>query len=191
MGLTVTNLIAGPADLYVASFGAVEPTDAAINTVPASAVWTDVGGTNDGVKASIDQNYMKLEADQSVDVLGSRLTGREVIVETAIAEPTLANLVILLNGGTITASAAFQTYDPVNGDTAASQPTYRALLFDGWAPGATPPVPTAVVRSNSQSNTMPVTAVVTFGICRMEQTRTRRAASALNRSQCTVLAPAT
>lgn len=146
MGLTVTNLIAGPADLYVASFGAVEPTDAAINTVPASAVWTDVGGTNDGVKASIDQNYMKLEADQSVDVLGSRLTGREVIVETAIAEPTLANLVILLNGGTITASAAFQTYDPVNGDTAASQPTYRALLFDGWAPGATPLRRRVIVR---------------------------------------------
>ncbi len=138
MGLTVTNLIAGPADLYVAAFGGAEPADSAVATIPASAVWTDMGGTNDGVKLSIDQNYMKLEADQSVDVLGSRLTGREIMIETSLAEPTLANLVILLNGGTITASAAFATYDPVNADTSATQPTYRAAIMDGWAPGASP-----------------------------------------------------
>jgi hypothetical protein len=37
MPVTTTNLIQGPATLYVGAFGAAEPTDALINTAPAAA----------------------------------------------------------------------------------------------------------------------------------------------------------
>jgi hypothetical protein len=145
MGVTVTNLLAGPGTLYTGAFGATEPTDAAINTVPASATWTDMGGTQDGLKVSIKQDYFELEVDQVVDIPGRRLQKREVEVETNLAEVTLENVLLSLNGGTITASATFKTYD-ADSALAGSVPTYKAMLFDGWAPGLTPFTRRVVVR---------------------------------------------
>lgn len=135
MAVTALNLTAGPGVLYTGAFGATEPADSAVNTSPSASTWTDAGGTNDGVKVNITQDYFALDVDQVVDVPGRRLSKRDVQVETNLAETTLANLSLALNGGTVTASAAFSTYDPAN-DNAATQPTYKALLFDGWAPGA-------------------------------------------------------
>jgi hypothetical protein len=136
MGVTVTNLTAGPGDLYTGAFGAAEVFGTAWSA-PSSAVWTDAGGTMDGVKLSIDQNYFELEVDQVVDVPGRRLTKRETKLETSLAEPTMANLALTLNDGTVTASAGTFAYDPAN-TTSATQQTYKAVLFDGWAPGTTP-----------------------------------------------------
>lgn len=133
MGVTATNLIAGPGTLYAGLFGATEPADSTVATAPSASTWTDMGGTQDGVQISINLDYFELEVDQIVDIPGRRLTKRDLQVKTNLAEATLANLTVSLNGGTVTASAAFSTYDPAN-DTAATQPTYRALLFDGWAP---------------------------------------------------------
>jgi len=140
MGVTVTNLVAGPADVYTGAFGASETgLFVAAWSLPSSATWTDIGGTDDGVKLVIDQNYMELQVDQIVDIPGRRLTKREITIETKMAEPTAANLKVALNAGTITASAgAFTQFDPIQGDTSATQPTYAAILFDGWAPGTTP-----------------------------------------------------
>lgn len=138
MGVTAINLSAGPADLYVGNFGAAEPADSAVASVPSSAAWTDMGGTMDGVTLTIDQKYFALEADQSPDRLGSRLQSREVRVETQLAEVTLANIQFALGGGTVASSASFATYDPQAGTTAASQPNYRSMIVDGWAPGASP-----------------------------------------------------
>lgn len=138
MGVTVTNLTAGPADIYTAAFGAAETgLFVAAWSAPASATWTDMGGTDDGIKLVIDQNYMELQVDQIVDIPGRRLTKREITVETKMAEPTMANLKLALNAGTVTASAAFTQFDPVTGDTSATQPNYTAVLFDGWAPATT------------------------------------------------------
>lgn len=136
MGVTVTNLTAGPGDLYTGAFGAAEVYGLAWSA-PSSAVWTDAGGTNDGVKLVIKQTYMVLEVDQLVDEPGRRLTKREIGLETDLAEPTLVNVQLALNGGTVTASAGSTSFDPVTGDTSATQVTYKSLLFDGWAPGVT------------------------------------------------------
>ncbi len=133
MAATVTNLIMGPADLYVGSFGATEPLDTAINTTPASSSWTDVGGTQDGVKITIDQEYTELEVDQIVDVPGARLTKRVVEVETNLAEATLENLKFLLNDGTAASGSGYKSLEPVYASSA-TQPTYRAVLLDGYAP---------------------------------------------------------
>jgi len=88
-------------------------------------------------KLNIDQNYFELEVDQVVDVPGRRLQKRETKLETSLAEPTMANLALTLNDGTVTASAGTFAYDPAN-TTSATQQTYKSVLFDGWAPGATP-----------------------------------------------------
>jgi hypothetical protein len=133
MAVTVTNLIAGPGTLYTGAFGATEPTDALINTAPSASTWTDTGGTQDGVSINVEREFFKLTVDQLVDVPGRRLTERDIQVVTNLAEPTLANFQLANNSGTVTASAAYATYEP-DDTVAATQPPYKALLFDGYAP---------------------------------------------------------
>lgn len=133
--VTTSNLVQGPADGYTGLFGATEPADSAVGSTPSASAWTDIGGTLDGTTITVTQEYAELMVDQIVDVPERRLTKRDMTVATRMAEPTLANFAVALNGGTVTASAAYSTYDP---DVASSvtQPTYKALIVDGWAPGA-------------------------------------------------------
>jgi hypothetical protein len=118
--------------MYTGLFGAAEPADTAINSTPQASAWTDAGGTADGVKLVVDQTYTALEVDQIVDRAGSRLTKRDMSVETVMAEPTLENLSMLMNGGTAASGAGFKSYEPASASSA-TQPNYSAVLFDGWA----------------------------------------------------------
>lgn len=133
MAVTTTNLIAGPATLYVGAFGATEPADSAVNSAPVASTWPDVGGTQGGARLTAEVEYFELTVDQMVDIPERRLTSRNLGIETNLAEPTLVNVKLAFNGGTITASAAYSVYDP-DADVAASQPTYSAAILDGWAP---------------------------------------------------------
>lgn len=133
MAVTTTNLIQGPASLYQGLFGAVEPADTAVNAVPPASSWTDLGGTQDGVKLSVDQTYSELEVDQITVRVGSRLTKVDFTIETSLAEATLENLSMSLNGGTAASGAGWKSYDP-NVSSSATQPTYFAVIMDGYAP---------------------------------------------------------
>jgi hypothetical protein len=135
MSVTATNLILGPATLYYGLFGSAEPLDTQVNTTPAASAWTDAGGTLGGVKLTINQTYTVLNVDQVVDVVGRRLTSRDIQVVTQLAEPTLQNMQLALNGGTLVtgSGAAPTTYDPATA-LSASQPLYNALMIDGWGP---------------------------------------------------------
>lgn len=138
MSVTVSNLILGPGTMYTGAFGAVEPLDSAVNLAPATSSWTDVGGTLNGLALAIDQQYTEMTVDQLVDSIGRRLTKREFTVTTQLAEPTLANLSVSLNGstqtsGAITSGGTYQTVEPLFA-TSATQPTYIAMLIDGYAP---------------------------------------------------------
>lgn len=133
MSVTTTNLIMGPATLYLGDFGATEPTDTTVNSAPAASAWTDLGGTQDGVKLTIDQTYTDLEVDQVVDVAGARLTKRLFTVETNLAEPTLENLKYILNDGTAASGSGYKSFEPTYASSA-TQPTYRAVLLDGYGP---------------------------------------------------------
>jgi hypothetical protein len=135
MSVTTTNLIMGPADLYSGAFGATEPADTAVNATPAASAWTDIGGTDGGVKLTVDQKFTELKVDQIVDRVGSRLTSRDFIVETNLAEPTIANLSLALNGGTAATGAGYSSLEPLYASSA-TQPTYIAVLFDGYAPSS-------------------------------------------------------
>jgi hypothetical protein len=133
MSITATNLILGPGTLYNGLFGATEPADTAVNTTPAASAWTDMGATDGGVTLTIDQKYTELTVDQVVDSLGRRLTQREILIDTNLAEPTLANLSLSINGGTAATGAGFSSLDPLN-VTSATQPNYFAVILDGYAP---------------------------------------------------------
>jgi hypothetical protein len=94
-----------------------------------------MGGTTDGVKLSIENTYGELEVDQIVERVGSRLTKRQTMVETNMAEVTLNNLAYALNGGTQASGSGYLTYEP-DAASSATQPAYSAVMFDGWAPGS-------------------------------------------------------
>lgn len=127
MAVTATNLIQGPATIYAGTFGATEPTTIA----DAFGVgWTDLGGTKDGIKLSIEQTFADLTVDQVVDIIARRRTGRTMSIATSLAEATLENLARVLSNTAPTAGSL----DLDNGLTAFS-PAYGAVAFDGIAPG--------------------------------------------------------
>src|SRR5690606_33834314 len=140
MAANVVNLVQGPATVYINDFGAAEPANGDVNNAPSvTAGWVDHGGTTDGCDLSINEEYKELEVDQVVDIPGRRLVKRDMSVKTNLAEPTLQNLLYALNdanGGSLGASGAGYagTYEPAFTDSA-TQPTYRALILHGWAPG--------------------------------------------------------
>ncbi len=139
MSVTASNLVLGPATLYVAAFGATEPLDSTVtpngptNGIPSSP-WTDVGGTDGGVTFEVDSTYTDLSVDQIIMNVGSRLTELKMQVTVKLSEVTLANLNTALNNIGVTSSGSgYSTLDiPVT--SAASQPQYSALIIDGWAP---------------------------------------------------------
>lgn len=135
MSVTVSNLVQGPATLYIGAFQATEPLDAAVNATPQASAWTDLGGTVDGAELTIKQEYKELEVDQVVDIPGRRLVKRDLTVKTKLAEPTFANLVYALNDGTTATGTGFSSFVPAFTDSA-TQPTYRALILHGWAAAA-------------------------------------------------------
>jgi hypothetical protein len=133
MTITPGNLVQGPATLYWGAFGAAEPADSAVGTDPGVA-WTDVGGTTGGVTFEVDTTYADLTVDQLIDPVGARLTKRAITLSTKLSELTMSNLNLAMNSlATITPGTGFTAMDPQT-TTSATQPTYSALLLDGWAP---------------------------------------------------------
>lgn len=137
MAVTTTNLIQGPANLWIAPFGSAEPLDTAILTTPTTP-WIDLGGTQDGVEVSIEVSTSDLDADQVLDVPGTTITGRKITVGTNLAEPTLLNFARFMNVADTLVTAGTgnvaNTFEP-SSSILGFQPVYRALLLDGIAPG--------------------------------------------------------
>lgn len=129
MTVTVTNLLQGPADVWTAIVGSVEPTSNA--TAPAVA-WIDAGGTEGGVSARINQGYTNLTVDQIAGAVDARLTDLTLAVVTSFAEATLANLRTALNQA-VNAATKIEI-DPTIKN---ASPTYAAVMLRGKAPGGT------------------------------------------------------
>lgn len=134
MAVSVTNLTMGPGEIYHGNLNANDPADADVTKrlmeTSVSGDWTDLGGTNGGVTLELSLDYTELEVDQIVDIVGRRLTKREMKINTSLAETTLENLRIANNGGTIVTAAGYKTFDPKM-DTSAATPEYIKLIFDG------------------------------------------------------------
>ena len=139
MSVNAANLILGPARLYIGAFGAAEPADSTVTpngvtTPPSSPTWTDVGGTDGGVQYSVDGTLTNLQVDQIIMPVGARLTDLTMMVTTKMSELTLTNMSNALNQITSTGSGSGYATQDVTVTSDASQPTYAALIIDGWAP---------------------------------------------------------
>lgn len=129
-----TKVLAGPGTLYYGAFGATEPADAAASAAPASGAWTQAGPTDGGLTVSVEQKFFELRVDQNVDIVGRRLTERDVQVSTSLLEGTLTNLAIALNDSTASSGAGFTKQSMTLGQSS-FVPTERAIIVDGPAPG--------------------------------------------------------
>lgn len=122
MAITSTNLVMGVGSLYVADFGAAEPTD--IETA-LGASWIDVGGTLEGVTVNYEPTWTPLRVDQVAMDVDSRLTEEVLTVATQMAEVTFANMRLAYN---LPAGAGgFE----LGGSSSRTRPNYRALIFEG------------------------------------------------------------
>lgn len=132
------QVIQGAGRLYTGVFSltaANEPGLSAINVVPQSSAWTYSGFTSDGITVTIGQTFSEMRVDQLADRVGTKLITRELQVKANLAEATLANLTLGLNGGTITTAASNSYYEPTY-DGSELQPLYIAVIFDGYAPSS-------------------------------------------------------
>ena len=139
MAASATNLIAGAATIHKGDFGAVEPLDTAVADDLDDEVWTDFGGTDDGVTLTVSREFFKLRMDQTVDAPGRRMTERDITVSTNLVEGTLANLATALAqaDSTVTSGGTGATaYSAMNveGDDSGAEPPYFALILRGRAP---------------------------------------------------------
>lgn len=135
MAVTPSNLIQGPATLYVDDFGATEPADTAVASVP-GGTFADVGGTNDGVTVKVATEWAELEVDQLVETAERRRTKIETVVSTNLAEVTLDNLARALNQdipAAVTTGVGFAAIDVTPVDP--FLPYYQAVILDGRAAG--------------------------------------------------------
>lgn len=136
MSVNPQNIVQGPASLYVAPFGTTEPADSTATVAggPPGGSWIDAGGTETAVMLEEDAKYAALRVTQIPMDLGARLTDYVVTVTTQMAEITVANLTNALNQlTTVTVNSGYTTIDRPVGSSAV-QPSYAALIIDGWGP---------------------------------------------------------
>jgi hypothetical protein len=139
MAINPNNVCQGPAVIYWNAFQAAEPpdTNAAITQPPyitGSVNYVDLGATTGGVTFMVAHTYGQIKADQVVDPIGARLTGRAITVTFGLLEATLQNLYLAMNqAANQNILTGVTTLDPVT-TSSATQPTYISLLIDGWAP---------------------------------------------------------
>lgn len=126
MSVTTTNLIQGPAALWLGAFGVAEP----LLTAAPGTGWVDAGSTQGGITMDVTDTYSVFDVDQVIYEAERRRTKRVVTIKTNLAEATLANFAMALNN---TAPAA-QIFTPDDGITAFA-PSYQSVILDGIAPG--------------------------------------------------------
>jgi hypothetical protein len=127
------NIVQGPANLWLATFGATEPVDSAVATDPSSP-WVFAGGTETPVVLEEDLTYTNQRVTQIQMPLGARITDYAITVKTMMSEANVANLQWALNQlNTVVVSSGYTTGDRQVG-VASSQPSYSALIVDGWGP---------------------------------------------------------
>jgi len=136
MAIQPLNVCMGPASVYWAPFGSTEPAYSAITSAPSSSVWTDVGGTTDGssILLEVEHTFTDIHCEQLIDPIGARLSKRVIQVTVSLEEATLNNLNLAMNQLTTqTSGSGYTVLDPLS-TVGSTQPSYMAIILDGWAP---------------------------------------------------------
>jgi len=103
---TSTNIIVGAAALFVAdttltpatltNYTATESFRETLSKTPASADYTNVGYTMNGLELQFQPDFGEVKVDQILDVAKLYKQGMQVSLKTAFAEATLENLLLAL-----------------------------------------------------------------------------------------------
>lgn len=101
------EILAGPADVYVASTGAVYPSDP--DTAVDDNVWYFLGKTEGGVTVRHTQNITAIGVDQETVPVKVLRTEEGLEVEFSLAETTLENYSIVLNQNTVDTTSTDKT----------------------------------------------------------------------------------
>ena len=102
MAVAPFEIIAGPADVYVAPVGTAFPV---VNADPAAA-WQSLGRTEGGVTVRHTQTIEQLRTDQNTGPVKAIRTEEGLEVEFGLAELTIENFAKALGIATVTAAAA-------------------------------------------------------------------------------------
>lgn len=133
-----SDLVLGPATMYLGAFQATEPLNGDVDDDPDPAVWMDLGGILDGASLEVTEEYDLIELAQMPDSIIRRLKKRDLRVKVQLAEPTLLNLGYALNGGDTASGAGYRSITPSTTVDAGTPLTYNAVMIKGWAPGPGP-----------------------------------------------------
>jgi hypothetical protein len=139
MAVTVRNIIVGAGNLYVASTDNTKPPISAApaagqsykTVLDADANWRNVGATMNGVEIAYTPSYGEVDVDQLKDAAILFNQGVQIMMNTQMAESTLANLLVawgfpstnLVNAG-----------DTLNIGVPIEAPVERAAVVVGRAP---------------------------------------------------------
>jgi len=115
------EIIAGPAEVYVAPVGETFPL---INAVPAGN-WVRLGRTKGGIGAKHNQSQKELRADQDTAPAKISRTEESMVISFALADLTLENYAKVLNNVTVVdtppgaTTAGFRTITMYQGQSVA------------------------------------------------------------------------
>jgi hypothetical protein len=132
MAIQAVNLMVGPGRLWYKPFDeSFDPATIVAAAAPSFSSFTDIGATDDGLNITVAKSYTNHTVDQTADWVASTITERSTRVEVNLAEPTLANLSLALNGGTTASvNASWDSYEP-NTDLISTQEEYITLAIEG------------------------------------------------------------
>lgn len=102
MAQSVSDVLIGTGDLYVAAKGTAFPTNP--STTPASD-WVHVGYSEDGWTFEIDRTFEDIMVAEEIDPIDIYKTAQTINLNGEMAQATLENLKYAMSGGTITEDA--------------------------------------------------------------------------------------
>jgi hypothetical protein len=118
-----TKVRIGPGKLYWAAVGATEPTTLA---TAFAVAWTDLGYTNEGSSFTISPSFEDIEVAEEFDPIDVTKTGNAMNIDFALAQVTVENLQLAMNGGTVTTGTGEKSVEPLASTVA---PVYTALAW--------------------------------------------------------------
>ena len=126
----MVKLLVGSGRLYLHTEATAMP---AIDASPTAAGWTDLGAIDGGVSVQREQTLEELFVDDETGPVDVTRTAKSLLVEAALAEPTLTNLGKILSGAAPTSASgppATETLGVYRGAGVAK----HALLFRAGSP---------------------------------------------------------
>jgi hypothetical protein len=120
MAKSISEVMLGTGELYVATEGTAFPTDP--TTAPSGSDWTDIGYSESGWTLDYDKTFEDVMVAEEIDPIFTIKTAQEVRISGELAQVSLVNLKEAMGGGTITTS------NPSAGFTELNPPTTDSFL---------------------------------------------------------------